>query len=188
MNWHAIGAIGQILGSLATFVTVGYLAVQVHDAEKDMKRSIAQSRAERNMEANLALATNERLASIHVKANVAITLGKPYPLSIPPEYAGVDLQEGLKGAPPIVQSAMTKLGLTPEELVMLNSELTARWNNSSHTILYADELLPGDRTQFDQTLRAGFAEPLALWWWEFSKPTFNPDAVRYVDNLLAQPG
>ena len=29
MNWDAIGAIGQMLGSIAVFVTLGYLAVQV---------------------------------------------------------------------------------------------------------------------------------------------------------------
>ena len=29
MNWNAIGAVGQILGSLAAFITVGYLVVQV---------------------------------------------------------------------------------------------------------------------------------------------------------------
>jgi len=33
MNWNAVGAIGQILGSLAVFVTIGFLAVQVHDNE-----------------------------------------------------------------------------------------------------------------------------------------------------------
>jgi len=188
MNWHAAGAIGQILGSLATFVTVGYLVVQVHDFEKDMQRSIGQSRAERNMEANLAFATSERLASIHIKADTAISLGKPHPVSIPAEYTEVEFHEMLKTAPPIFQSAVTKLGLTPEEFAVLVAELTARWNNSSQTILYVDELLPGDRIQFDRTLRGGFAEPVVRWWWEFSKPAFNPDAVRYVDNLLAQPG
>ena len=54
MNWSAVGAIGQILGSLATFVTVGYLVIQVHDTELQMKRAIADSRTERNIQLNLA--------------------------------------------------------------------------------------------------------------------------------------
>ena len=29
MNWEEVGAIGQVLGSIAVFVTLGYLAVQV---------------------------------------------------------------------------------------------------------------------------------------------------------------
>ena len=29
MNWDAIAAIGQVLGSLAVFITLGYLALQV---------------------------------------------------------------------------------------------------------------------------------------------------------------
>jgi len=75
MNWHAIGAIGQILGSLATFVTVGYLVVQVHDTEKDMQRSIVEARTERNIQGNMAVAADERLVSILMKANAALTIG-----------------------------------------------------------------------------------------------------------------
>jgi len=72
MNWHAIGAIGQTLGSLAVLVTIGLLAVQVHDSEVETKRSIAQSRVERSM-AYMSLATNERLVGIHVKVNAALS-------------------------------------------------------------------------------------------------------------------
>jgi hypothetical protein len=67
MNWNAVGAVGQIFGSLATFVTVGFLAVQTHDTEHEMKRAIAQSRTERAMEIKLAQATNERLAEITLR-------------------------------------------------------------------------------------------------------------------------
>jgi len=71
VNWNAVGAIGQILGSLATFVTVGYLVVQVHDTERDIKRSIAQSRAERNIEINLA-ESDVRVAAIRVKGGIGL--------------------------------------------------------------------------------------------------------------------
>lgn len=43
MNWNAVGANGQILGSLATFVTVGCLVVQVHDSDADMRRSVTET-------------------------------------------------------------------------------------------------------------------------------------------------
>jgi hypothetical protein len=29
MNWEGVGAIGQVLGSIAVFVTLGYLAAEV---------------------------------------------------------------------------------------------------------------------------------------------------------------
>lgn len=185
MNWHAIGAIGQILGSLATFITVGYLVVQVHDAEREMKRSIAQSRAERNIELNLVGATNERLAEIHIKGDLALIYGKPPATedsSMPPPRA-----DALKSAPPFFADAMTQLGLTPVEIAMLGAEQSARWNNVSYTILYLDELPPGEREQFDRTTRGSFSEPLVRFWFDRSKSAFSPEAVRYIDNLLAQP-
>ena len=45
VNWNAIGAVGQIMGSLATFVTVGFLFVQVHDSEREMQSAATDSRA-----------------------------------------------------------------------------------------------------------------------------------------------
>ena len=70
----------------------------------------------------------------------------------------------------------------------MSSVFQARWNNTSQTILYIDDLPPGDRAQFDNTTRGGFSEPLAHLWYESVKGDYNPDVVRYVDNLLAQPG
>jgi hypothetical protein len=165
MNWHAIGAIGQILGSLATFVTVGYLVVQVHDTEKEMQRSIAQSRTERTMELGLLLATNERLVSIHNRGNAAL-VDKP---------------------PPPFFAAATKLGLTMDEAISLYGHYMAAWNHTSQSILYLNELPTGEREQFDQMNRGDFAEPLWQFWYSFAKPTLSPEAVRYVDALMAQP-
>src|SRR5262245_22559001 len=67
MNWNAIGAIGQILGSLATFVTVGFLFVQVHDNETETRRAVAQTRAERDMQINFAMVDDQRLVQSWAK-------------------------------------------------------------------------------------------------------------------------
>jgi hypothetical protein len=184
VNWNAVGAIGQILGSLATFVTVGYLVVQVNDTERETKRAIAQNRTERTIGLNLALATNERLADIHIKGNEAVMLGKPRtPQEIPPEIV-----EALKPFDStFLVAAITKLGLTPQETTMLSAELSARWAHVSQTILYVDELPPGERSQFDRTNRNSMSEPLVRFWFEYSKSSFSPDAVRYIENLLALP-
>ena len=167
MNCNAVGAIGQILGSLATFVTVGFLAVQMHDSEVDARRVITESRTERNSQDNLTLATNERQAAIHVKAN--------------------DVLRGDKPLPPFLEAATQQLGLTKEEAVMLYVEMLVRWQNTAQTILYVDELPEGQRAQFDRSLAATTAEPAFLWWYELQKPKLDPDAVRYMDDLLAQP-
>jgi hypothetical protein len=203
MNWNAVGAIGQILGSLATFVTVGYLVVQVHDTERDIKRSIAQSRAERNMELNLAL-TDERLSAIHVKGNLGVMASAEHLMPgtppVPAAFEAFVKQAGLTPeqaaslqsvanarVPPDLDVFIRRAGSTVEEAVSLSAELQARWNNMSQTILYIDELSPGDRAQFDRTTRGGFSELLVRLWYESAKGNYNPDVVRYVDNLLAQP-
>lgn len=50
MNWDAIGALGEVLGSIAVFVTLGYLAVQLRHARSETRRSISQGRMEANRE------------------------------------------------------------------------------------------------------------------------------------------
>jgi len=42
MNWEEVGAIGQVLGSIAVFITLGYLAVQLRHARAEMQRSPSQ--------------------------------------------------------------------------------------------------------------------------------------------------
>jgi hypothetical protein len=39
MNWDAIAAVGQVLGSIAVLVTLGYLAVQVRHANYELQRA-----------------------------------------------------------------------------------------------------------------------------------------------------
>ena len=40
MNWDAIGAIGEVFGSLVVVMTVGYLAVQVRQNTAQQKREV----------------------------------------------------------------------------------------------------------------------------------------------------
>ena len=46
MNWDAIGAVGEMLGAIAVFVTLGYLAVQVKRARPEARRALRQGRTE----------------------------------------------------------------------------------------------------------------------------------------------
>jgi hypothetical protein len=167
MNWNAIGAIGQILGALAVFVTIAYLAVQVRDTEREMGRAIVQSRTEGFNQSNLLLAANERLVDIHVKGDAALSGDQP-----PPQW----FVEYTK-----------KTGLTSTEAYMLSAELSARWNTYSQAILYVDELPPAARAELDRGLRFFLSEPVAHLWYDSAKARANPDAVRYIDKLLASP-
>jgi hypothetical protein len=165
MNWDAIAAIGQLLGSVAIFVTLGYLAVQVKHARGELRRSIRQGRGEAQRELYLFRAGDRRMNELAQRANEAL------------------------GATPgaFVQEMMEQTGLTREEITALNSEQIAWWSYRVQVVAYVDELPPEDRVEFDASTRAFYSVPYSRRWLEASKPRLNPSAVRYIENLLAQP-
>ena len=71
MNRDAIGAIGQLLGSVTVLVTLGYLAVQVRHARQETRRALSQGRGEgfRDM---MAFEIDPRLSGIAVRAAAAL--------------------------------------------------------------------------------------------------------------------
>jgi len=47
-------------------------------------------------------------------------------------------------------------------------------------------MLPVDQEQFDIGARAAVSDPGFQFWYQTTKPTLHPLAVRYTDNVLAQ--
>ena len=80
MNWEEVGAIGQVLGSVAVFITLVYLAVQVRHARQDVRRSINQSRFETIRQFNMTYATDERLNNLRVKSHLLLG-GQEFPFT-----------------------------------------------------------------------------------------------------------
>ncbi len=64
MNWEAIGAVGEILGTLAVVISLGYVAVQIRQNTSETKMQRTQSLISANSEVNLAFASNGELAKI----------------------------------------------------------------------------------------------------------------------------
>jgi len=165
MNWEAIAAIGQMLGSVAVFVTLGYLAVQVKHARLQAQRTLSQGRAEALREVH-AEQRGERVNRLLVNTNAALG-GKPSRSSA---------------------ALMEQTGVTAEEANLLFSLYISWWNYRLQMIPYVDELPAMERTMFDLCLRGGLEQPgVFRLCYETSKPRYRPDAVRYIDNLLAQP-
>ena len=101
---------------------------------------------------------------------------------------------------PLLRTYM-KLGMTPSDALMKRGEISpeealqvfwdgwAWWHTRSQTIEYIDELSPDEREEFHAVTRFSFREgTFSRIWLEENKPLLNRKSVRYIENLLAQPG
>ena len=166
MNWDAIAAVGRVLGSIAVFVTLGYLAVQVRQAQRQMRRSVAEARVTAARQLMLTQITDDRLMHIFQKT--------------------ADPNSDSEG----VAALANAIGLTYAEAVTFNVWQIAWWQYRAHVISEIDELPSGERTAFDSALRLNYQIwPGSSLWYKAFKTTgaLNPDAVRYVDTVLARP-
>jgi len=167
MNWEAIAAIGQMLGSVAVFVTLGYLAVQLRHSRTALLGSITLTRAAMLRDQMMAAATDEGLVHLIAKAETA--------------FGGVNH--------PFVDELVKRAGLNFEEARRVYGYQAAWWQTRSESIRYMKELPDSDQEGFDARMRFIFqAGSSDRFWYETNKPIVTPDAVRYMDNLLAQPG
>ena len=164
MNWDAIGAIGQVLGSVAVFVTLAYLALQVRHARRETRRALSQGRSEAHRDL-LAQQLAESVFDACLKADVAL---------------------GASHTPFVAQ--LEQRGLTLDEAHRVSS-MNIGWRTYFLQIIpYVDELSPMERTAFENRVRAAYGRPGAsrLFYETYLKATAHPDAVRYLENLLAQ--
>jgi len=163
VNWDLIVAVADIFGSVAVFVTLVYLAVQVRHARTEMVRAVKYNRVQAARELSLARAGNERLAGIVMKANAA--------LGMTPDGA--------------LRELIQKTGLSPTEFFLLHHDLQAWWTFRSQVVPFLSELSTAERAEFDSGTRAFFQNPVNRLWYDTLRPTLGEDAVRYVDGLLA---
>jgi len=167
MNWDEVSAIGQVLGSIAVFITLGYLALQVRHANYQLRRSIGQGRGEAIRDLFMARATDMQLAGLPAKTDESF-----------------GSQPG-----PFVDVVMQKAGLTREEAYRLSHEQAAWFNYRSQVFPYVADLLPSDRALFENGIRLTYAGGMARVYLDTTiRSMAHPDFIRYVDNLLAQPG
>ena len=163
MNWDAIGAVGQLLGAMVLLLVL----LQVRHARDEMRRSISQSRSDGIRDLFIATrVSNERVNSLHVK--VAQALGN---------------------APsPFVTALVERAGTTIDEAHMLQWEQMAWWQNQVQSVRNVSQLTEAERISMEQAIRRTYrGNTLPAIWYETMKATLNAGAVRYVDNLLAQP-
>jgi hypothetical protein len=78
--------------------------------------------------------------------------------------------------------------MTGEEANALSWDPQAWWQYRCQMIPYLDELPHAERKMFEFGVRQYRDVPVPRLWHEKTKVYLNPDVVRYVDSLLAQPG
>ena len=165
MNWDAIGAIGQAVSALALIVVI----VQFRHARLDSRRALSQVRAEA-LRDQLIQERDERTMRTIFKANAAL---------------GVDLRDRFK----FLAALMDQAGLTEEEAFLMHIRQMSAWSLRLQNIPNVHDLPAAERGDFDRGIRSTYGQPGMgrIFLETFIKPTQHPDAVRYVENVLAHP-
>ena len=163
MNWDAIGAIGQAVSAMALV----FVIVQVRHARDEMRRTTVLTRLHSSREVYMTQATNEGLASLLIRARDAT--GSAQLPAAPQYFAG--------------------LGFSREESVRLSSYHWALWLNFQAAVETSQHLSPGVMCEAENIAINNYGKnSTSAKWFELTKPILNPDAVRYVENLLARSG
>jgi hypothetical protein len=159
MNWEAIGAIGQAISALALVVVI----VQVRLSTAETLRSIRQDRADDLRRTLASHAESEWLNRVVAKGLQAYGVGVPF------------------------HAELVQRGLTPEEASAFDAWTMSWWLSDAQYIAHIDKLTKGERASFDAMMRVQYTVGMRSKFLEINRQVLNPDAVRYIDNLLAQP-
>ncbi len=166
MNWEALGAIGETMGAVAVVVTLVYLAVQVGHARREGQRALSQGRGEAVRELFL-FGTDERVSQAMLKGNAA--------LGVAPS--------------PFVAMLIERAGLTKEEATVAFQYQSAWWDYTVQIISNIDDLRGIERMQFEISVINRYGRSgIAGMYYQYLRdgPKAHPDAIRYMDSVLAK--
>ena len=68
LNWDAIGAIGELIGATAVFVSIVYLALQVRQISTDVRSSGSHNAAQSAIQILEGLSTNRETREVFQRA------------------------------------------------------------------------------------------------------------------------
>jgi hypothetical protein len=158
----------QIIGNFGIVVGLILVAVQINQNSEQIQQTANLSRIESYRQLFLNRVNNEQLRSTYEKLTAA----------------------GLATTSiPFIAKTMKEAELTEREAGMLYDEQHAWWSLYSHMIIDIDRLSAGQKALLDLVLRSAYdGTSWTANWYTSERHGLNPDAVRYSDNLLAQPG
>ena len=163
MSWEAIGAIGEAFSAIGLF----FVLMQVRFARAETRRSVVQHRSDALRDIYLHRATSERLLAARAKVQASF---------------------GLQGSGAFF-SSLEERGFTFEEVGALFNDEMAMLLYRQSGILHIEQLPTGERYAFDAGIRQYYGRsPVGRLFYETMKPAINPDAVAYIDRVIAQAG
>lgn len=72
--------------------------------------------------------------------------------------------------------------------MQVNTWMRVLWEGVETSIATADQQDADDLAAVDQRIRGTYSSGYFGKWYELNRQSLNPSTVRYIDNLLAQPG
>jgi hypothetical protein len=168
MNWDAIAAVGQVLGSIAVLVTLVYLAMQTSHASVEARRSFLEAHLMGVTQRMNSLATHEHVSRLMLQARLA-----------------------LNAEPPIfVQRLVERAGMTMEDALIVYWDISSAWMNSLQFLGRFSRMTADERLEYEWPFIMLYKhDPVGQLWWESVKPNFSlgaPSQARYVEELLAR--
>ena len=163
MNWNAIGAVGELLGSFAVLATLIYLSLQIRDAREELKHTIRHNNDAANREIMLETVRNPRLTR---------ALAKTLP--------GTE-------ANPVSKALSEAYELEFEDAVVLTQYYAARLRIAQQTILYDLEFLDdAERRNFDKTIRRIFGAGAGNVFWQVvvNVEDWDPQVTQYMSKII----
>jgi hypothetical protein len=162
MNWDAVGAVAELLGVLAVFVTLAYLAIQVKYAKDQVQLSIQQVRNSSLRELYLALAQNSGIASAMSKAEQVMT----------PE---------IESEKQLFEAAE----FSPEEIAIWQSYQRAWWVHWREVIDNRDELSKSQLEHVNLGIATIFTKSSARVYLN-SMGSIKSSTIRYIESQLQE--
>lgn len=164
MNWEAIGAGGELLGSLVVLLTLVYLSIQVRNAREELKHTIRQNNDAANREIILETVRNPRLTNAFAK-----TFKK-------------------EPSNQLVEHYLDQYDLDVEDAIILTNYYGARFRLLQQTILYDFEFLDQpEKREFAGTTRHLFGSGAGKVFWEFVSKNreIDPEVEEFMRETLS---
>ena len=160
MNWDAIGAIGEILGASAVFVTLVYLAVQVRHAKEQARLSVQQVRNSTFREIFLSVAQNPQITAVLAKAENTWT-------------HDIETEKEL----------FEKAEFTAEDQIVWANYYRAVWNYFREVIENRNDFDPAQLKSFERGLILVFEKSPSTTYFRGMEPINSP-AIQFVKTVL----